>query len=84
VHEVYLERAAERDLRSLPAEQFQRVIAKIRALATDPRPQGCRKITGSEHDWRVRVGPYRVVYEVDDAKQVVRVMRVRPRHAAYR
>ena len=49
------------------------VIAAVRALAVSPRPQGCRKLTGSKNDWRIRVGDYRVIYEIADAIRVVRV-----------
>ncbi len=83
MHEVYLERAAERDLRRLQPTEFQRVIAAIRALAENPRPPGCRKIAGSVNDWRVRVGVLRVIYEIDDGANQVRVMRVRHRREAY-
>jgi len=52
VHEVYLERAAENDLKRLPATTFHRIIPKIRILAENPRPSGCRKLTGSKNIWR--------------------------------
>ncbi|MFW6162894.1 MAG: type II toxin-antitoxin system RelE family toxin [Planctomycetota bacterium] len=52
-------------------------------MAEQPRPSGCRKIRGSVSDWRVRVGAYRVVYEIDDEAREVRVMRVRRRPKAY-
>jgi mRNA interferase RelE/StbE len=84
VHKVYLERAAERDLKRLSAEDFQRVISHIKGLAENPRPTGCRKITGSERDWRIRIADYRVIYEIDDKAMAVRVMRVRHRREAYR
>ena len=84
MYEVYLERAAERDLRRLSAKIFARIISEIRALAENPRPHGCRKITGSKSDWRIRVGDYRVIYEIDDKTSVVRVMRVRHRKEVYR
>jgi mRNA interferase RelE/StbE len=84
VHEIYIERTAERDLKRLPAGAFARVVARIRALAANPRPEGSRKISGSERDWRIRIGDYRVVYEVDDEASVVRVMRVRHRSEVYR
>lgn len=83
-YEVLLEAAAERDLRRLPASVHDRVITAIRALATDPRPPGSRKLTGSKNDWRIRVGDYRVVYEIADAVRVVRVNRVRHRRDVYR
>ena len=81
---VSLERAAERELKRLSVEDFQRLIDHIKRLAENPRPAGCRKITGSERDWRIRVGDYRVIYEVDDETGTVRVMRVRHRREAYR
>lgn len=84
MHRVYLERAAERELRRLPAEDFQRVVSHIKGLAENPRPAGCRKITGSKGDWRIRVGDYRIIYEIDDKAKAVRVMRVRHRQEAYR
>jgi len=84
VHKVYLERAAERDLKRLSVEDFQRVISHIRGLAENPRPTGCRKITGSERDWRIRIADYRVIYEIDDKAMAVRVMRVKHRREAYR
>jgi mRNA interferase RelE/StbE len=84
LHEVYLERAAEKDLKKLPGEIFQRIIIHIKSLAIIQRPSGCRKITGTKNDWRIRVGDYRIIYEVDDNVRVVKVMRVRDRREAYR
>lgn len=84
MYEIRLERRAEKDLRRLAAEIFQRVIAAIQGLANDPRPEVCKKLVDSGDDWRIRVGDYRVLYEVDDQHQVVRIMRVRHRRDAYR
>ena len=84
MYEVYLERAAERDLSKLPAEVFHRIIPRIQALAETPRPPGCRKLSGSDSDWRIRIGDYRVVYEIDDAEKSVQIFRVRHRRDAYR
>lgn len=84
MYEILLERRAERDLKQLPADVFQRVVAAMLQLANDPRPSGCKKLTGSVNDWRIRVGDYRVLYEIGDHTQVIRVMRVRHRRDAYR
>ena len=78
-----MERAAERDIKKLSPREFRKVIAAIRALAKNPRPHGCRKISSSQHDWRIRVGVFRVLYEIDDKAKTVRVMRVRRRPKAY-
>ena len=84
MYRVLLERAAEKDLSRLSSEMHDRVIAAIQALANNPRPPGCRKLTGSKHDWRIRVGDYRVIYEIADTIRVVRVNRVRHRREVYR
>ena len=84
MYEVLLERAAERALKQLPKRDFERVIVAIRALASNPRPSGCRKLVGGEGEWRLRVGDHRVLYEIDDAAHVVRVLLVRHRREAYR
>ena len=84
MYRVFLERAAERDLRRLPARLHNRIISALQALADEPRPSGCRKLSGSDRDWRIRVGDYRIVYEVDDATLEVRVNRVRHRREVYR
>jgi mRNA interferase RelE/StbE len=85
MHEVVLAAQAERDLKRLPAALFRRVIAAVRALGAAPRPPGARKLHGSgRDDYRIRVGDYRVLYEVDDRARTVRIMRVRHRREAYR
>ena len=68
MYEVFLERRAEQDLdlKKLSTEIFHRIIPHLEALSENPKPPGCRKITGSKSDWRIRVGDYRVIYEVDE------------------
>jgi len=84
MYRVLLERTAEKDLGRLTSGVRDRVITAIQALAANPRPPGCRKLTGSKHDWRIRVGDYRVVYEIADEIRIVRVNRVRHRREVYR
>ena len=84
MYEVYLERAAERDLKALSIQNVHRILPHIKALSRNPKPSGCRKITGSKNDWRIRVGDFRVIYEVDEKAKAVRVMRVRRRREVYR
>ena len=84
MYRVLLERVAEKDLSRLSSEIHDRIIAAIQALATNPRPAGCRKLSGTKNDWRIRVGDYRVVYEIAEAIRIVRVNRVRHRREVYR
>ena len=84
MYQVLLERSAERDLRRLSTDVHERVIGAINGLAVNPRPPGCRKLAGAQNDWRIRVGDYRVIYEIADAIRIVRVNRVRHRREVYR
>jgi mRNA interferase RelE/StbE len=54
------------------------------ALASNPRPEGVTKLQGDENAWRVRVGEFRVVYEIHDAVLMIMVLRVANRREAYR
>ncbi len=84
MYRVVVERSAEKDLRRLPLDVRVRVADALRSLANDPRPAGSRKLTGTKRDWRIRVGHYRIVYEIADSIRVVRVYRIRHRKEVYR
>jgi mRNA interferase RelE/StbE len=71
-------------LRRLSDEVHDRVIESVSTLATNLRPPGSKKLSGSKSNWRIRVGDYRVLYEIADAIRVVRVYRVRHRGDVYR
>jgi mRNA interferase RelE/StbE len=74
VYEVLIERTAERDLKSLSLSLYQRIVPRLKGLADNPRPSGCHKLAGSKNDWRIRIGDYRVIYEIDDRKKLVRIL----------
>jgi mRNA interferase RelE/StbE len=76
--------AARRDLQTLPPAMLPRMDARLSALTEDPRPHGVERLRGSRGLLRVRVGDYRIIYEIDDADQVVTVARVRHRRDVYR
>jgi mRNA interferase RelE/StbE len=72
-----------RDLRPLPTSDVRRILARIEALADEPRPAGCEKLSGQER-YRVRQGVYRIVYEIGDQELVVVVVKVGHRRDVYR
>jgi mRNA interferase RelE/StbE len=72
------------DLKKVDRQAVPRIIAAIDALAEEPRPTGCRKLAGSLHTYRIRIGDYRVIYSVDDGSRQIVVERVRHRKDAYR
>ena len=84
VYQVLLERQAEKDLSRLDSRILARVIQALRALTDNPRPVGCRKLEGLRNSWRIRVGDYRIMYEIADEVRIVRVYRVRHRKEVYR
>jgi len=84
VHQLEITRAAARELDGLPDAVAHRIIAAIGGLRETPRPPGCVKLAGLKHTWRVRVGDYRVVYEIHDKVLRVVVIRVAHRREVYR
>jgi mRNA interferase RelE/StbE len=67
---IIISKSVQKDLNNLPNELRERVAEKIQRLAEDPRPDGVVKLKGMDNEYRIRVGDYRVRYEVDDASTV--------------
>ncbi|MEE9201997.1 MAG: type II toxin-antitoxin system RelE/ParE family toxin [Dehalococcoidia bacterium] len=82
-YQLLILRRAQRELASLPAPEYERVKEAVRKLAGEPRPPGCRKLAGRE-GWRIRVGDYRVIYEVNDQERTMVVLHVGHRRDVYR
>jgi mRNA interferase RelE/StbE len=80
---VQFKPSVERDLRRLAADVVRRVLAAADRLADDPFPRGAVKLKGAERLHRIRIGQYRVVYEVDVHRREVTVHYVRDRETAY-
>jgi mRNA interferase RelE/StbE len=83
-YRVELTEAAAQDLEALPRDIATRIYARIVGLGDRPRPRGSILLQGSRTLRRLRVGAYRVIYQVDDAQQVVTIARVRHRRDVYR
>jgi mRNA interferase RelE/StbE len=76
-------RRAQKELQRLPRTDYERVRDAIRALADAPRPPGCLALTGRD-GWRIRVGNYRVIYEINDIQHLVTILHVGHRRDVYR
>ncbi|MDY7013705.1 MAG: type II toxin-antitoxin system RelE/ParE family toxin [Cyanobacteriota bacterium] len=76
--------SAAKEFRGLPTEIKQRIGTVLEQLRFHPRPDGVTKLKGDEDLYRIRVGDYRVVYEIDDAEKALRITRVRHRRDVYR
>ena len=80
---VEFARVARRELEAITPAMAERIGERIEALADDPHPPQSASLTGRS-GFRLRVGDYRVLYEVDDTARLVTVLRVRHRREAYR
>jgi mRNA interferase RelE/StbE len=76
--------AAARQFTKLPRDVQRRLRPRIDALAVNPRPFGSRKLAGVEELWRIRVGDYRIVYQIRDKLLVVLVLRIGHRREIYK
>ena len=83
-YRVEVRRPAERDLSRLQRATLFRVWSTIRSLEDNPLPRGSVKLAGSVNEYRLRVGVYRILYEVDHSSRQVTVFRVAHRREAYR
>jgi mRNA interferase RelE/StbE len=84
VFKIEIKPSAWRDMQRLPRSMQKRVAEKIDALANDPFPRGSTKLEALENLWRVRVGDYRIIYQVRKEVLVVFVVRVKHRGDVYR
>jgi mRNA interferase RelE/StbE len=82
-YSVLIRESAAKELWRLPKKDLCRVVERIRGLASDPRPQGCEKLSAQER-YRIRQGDYRVVYSIDNDDRTVEVVRIGHRGEVYR
>ncbi len=83
-YRVELTSSAQRDLSPLPSDVLERVRDRFKDFSENPRLPGAKKLKGGSGYLRLRVGDYRIIYEVDDATRLVTVARVLHRRDAYR
>ena len=82
-YQVQVARRALKSLARLPRKEQQRIRAAIDLLADTPRPPGCVAMVGESSAYRVRVGDYRIVYEVHDRTLLIQVVRIGHRRSVY-
>lgn len=83
MYKIELRRRAQRALDRLPKTDFQVVVEAIKELAQTPRPRGVEKVK-STGLWRIRQGDYRIIYGIDDNRQIIIIVRVGHRREIYR
>ena len=80
---VHMRSSAERERRRLQGHIRQRINRHLLQLESEPRPSGVEKLVGRPNSWRIRVGDYRILYEVDDTNQRVIIHRIAHRRDVY-
>jgi mRNA interferase RelE/StbE len=83
-YDVEVSRPAAKSLQAIPKKAQRRITEAIDSLSTDPRPHGCEKLTDREDEYRIRVGNYRIIYEIVDKRLFVLVLSIGDRKDVYR
>lgn len=83
-YSIEIETSAAKSLARIEQPFRDKISAGIDALAADPRPHGCVKLSGRTDAYRIRVGNYRVVYTVNDGIRIVRVEKIAHRREVYK
>ncbi len=83
MYKVFIEKRAEKDLNALDHLLRERIVERLLLLAGNPRPQGTKKLTDTKNAWRLRIGDWRVIYEINDLKREVKIYRIKHRSGVY-
>lgn len=82
-YEIRFKKSVAKDLRRIPTQDVQRILGRIDALSEDPRPFDCARLSGIDN-YRIRVGHYRILYQIEDNYLVVQIIKVAHRSTVYR
>lgn len=82
--EIQWKASAKKELKKIDKVEIKKILIEIEKLTTEQYPVNCKKILGTEHIYRIRIGNYRVIYSVQNAKLVIEIIRVRHRKEAYK
>lgn len=82
-YKIEVKKSAEKELKKIPKKELTKIIQQIGSLADDPHPSGCKKLTNQEK-YQIRVGNYRVLYNVENDILTVFVVKVGHRKEIYR
>jgi mRNA interferase RelE/StbE len=83
-YSIEFSKKAEKQFLALPQSIQERLVSHINALAENPRPPKVKKLVGEENLYRIRVGDYRIVYQIDDQLLLVLVLKIGHRSEVYR
>jgi len=84
IYQIEWEPSALKELKKITRHNIPHIIQTVERLSKNPFPSGVRKLQGVEHTYRVRIGEYRIVYQVVKNKLIITIVRVRHRKEVYR
>ena len=84
MYRVLLTKTAEKQLKQLPPREQRRIAALMVSLEVEPRPVGCKKLTGTQNSYRIRSGDYRIIYDIFEREITNRVLKIGHRRDVYR
>ncbi|MFN9174623.1 MAG: type II toxin-antitoxin system RelE family toxin [Synechocystis sp.] len=82
-YHVIIPKPVQKQLRNLPQNIRSRLLAEIKSLSDIPRPDGVKKLKGYQNTYRIRVGDYRVIYEINDGEMLILIISTIHRQSAY-
>lgn len=83
MYQIVYDSRIEKDIRTIPKDILKLIFKKIELLKVSPRPKGVEKLVSAE-GWRLRSSKYRILYQTDDRKRIVKIYRIKHRKEAYR
>ena len=82
--QIEIDKNAQKSLKKIPDPYKSNIIETIDSLNNQPRPYKCKKLKSKSNLWRLRVGPYRIVYQIKDKKMFILIIRIGHRSDVYR
>jgi mRNA interferase RelE/StbE len=82
-YKIYFKKSVWKDFQSIPKKDLKKIMKVIESLSKDPRPSGCRKLSGQER-YRLRQGQYRIIYSIQDDEISIWIVKVGHRKDVYR
>ena len=82
-YKIFFKKSVEKDFKVIPKKDLVKILERIEALAEDPRPSGCEKLSGQQK-YRLRQGRYRILYSIQDDELTIWVVKVGHRKDIYR
>ena len=83
-YKIFISQSAKKSIKKLPPTVVKNIISEIKILASDPYPTGCKKIVGHTNAFKLRVGNYRIIYEVNSSEILIQVLKIGHRKDIYR